>query len=720
MPAGAVRSWVLLRLLLLSMALLGLTGSAAAAATSASVTSTSIGTFAPTFVGPAATGCAAGCQLLTGPFPTPSTSSQTTSASPTSTRPLPDHARALPSPRGPAVRRSRAAATAASAIPNVICQPLSAGCDMISTKAGGAVGVKGINAVDSARSTTNIFKDVEPPDQGLCAGNGFVVEDNNIGEMRIFNTSLKSVSPVISLDTVMGLTQRGWSSGGDTSCDYDPSNGGHWFFTEFASASPEATGGPFAGCFAGVASTCYEAIAVTRGSSPFGPYNVYFLNANYNPSEPGYPFELNDFTKIGVTRDAFLLFYDEFPLNGNGIGGGFFNGAQEFAFNKTALEKGEPVLRAGGSANPAFNVALENMGRLATPDGTCANDGTFHQGGVSCWFSVIPANPPDAADWDNSNGGSGFMLDTIDYYGTGGNRLAVWDWTGLSRLTSANCSTCSGIRFGGQLFSGVNRYYDSQSTFTGYVAAQKAGPIPLGDECAKAGLSSDTTCPENGIATDSDQVTQVSQAQGHLWAGVNTEINQQFASQPANPETHAGTAYWVVSTRSFDQSRQFTLTSQGYAAAAHEDLEYPAMAGEGAASAGGNGKAIVSFTLSGNGGLPGADNGGFYPSSAYGRLNSNSGGLLGSMVNVADLGRSPEDGFSEYQGYPDPAALQPRWGDYGNAIFLPNSGGRIYFASEYIQSPNCLPPQFTLTIGTCGGTRDGMANWGTSVNYVIP
>ena len=87
----------------------------------------------------------------------------------------------------------------------------------------------------------------------------------------------------------MGLTSRAWSSGGDPSCEFDSSNGGHWFFTEFVSASPEAAGGPFAGCFAAVANTCYEAIAVSQGSSPFGPYWVYFLNADYNPNEPGFP-----------------------------------------------------------------------------------------------------------------------------------------------------------------------------------------------------------------------------------------------------------------------------------------------------------------------------------------------------------------------------------------------------------------------------------------------
>jgi hypothetical protein len=52
-------------------------------------------------------------------------------------------------------------------------------------------------------------------------------------------------------------------------------------------------------------------------------------------------------------------------------------------------------------------------------------------------------------------------------------------------------------------------------------------------------------------------------------------------------------------------------------------------------------------------------------------------------------------------------------------VYLPGTG-RIYFANEYIQFPSCTGADFTLTIGTCGGTRDGRANWGTSVNYVVP
>jgi hypothetical protein len=373
--------------------------------------------FRPTFVGTAATGCAsAGCSLLTGPFPTPSTaglsaSSPSVAAGVAAAKALAaaaatsDTHHAMPSPVArsasvstDALAAGALAADAISPAPTVSCQPRGPGCDPISTSAGGAVGVKGLNAVDSGTLPTNPQGDIEPADQGLCAGNGFVVETNNIGEILVFNQRLHRLSSPIPMDTLMGLTGRGWSSGGDPSCLYDSGNGGHWFFTEIASANTEASGGPFTGCFAGKANTCSEGIAVTVGSNPFGPYNVYFAHADYNPNEPGYPSLLNDFAKIATTQDAFLLFYDEFPLLPStlpGIGGGFFNGAQELAFNKDALEEGLPVSKSNGKPNQKFNMALESMGLLPTPDGTCASDNTFHLPSIACWFTVIPAQAPE-------------------------------------------------------------------------------------------------------------------------------------------------------------------------------------------------------------------------------------------------------------------------------------------------------------------------------------
>jgi hypothetical protein len=710
------------------------------------VTSSSLGQSSPTFVGTAATGCAfAGCSLLTGPFPALSTAGLSASspavaagaaaAGALAAAAKSNAAQAMPSPVG--LRRVRTSALAAGALaaaavspaPTVSCQPLGPGCDPISTSAGGAVGVKGLNAVDSGTLPTNPPADHEPADQGLCAGNGFVVETNNVGEILVFDQHLNRLSSPIPLDTLMGLTGRGWSSGGDPSCLYDYGNGGHWFFTELASASSEASGGPFAGCFAGAPSTCYEAIAVTVGSNPFGPYNVYFLNANYNPNEPGAPFLINDFAKIATTRDAFLVYYEEFPQNfpiNPGFGGGFFNGAQEFAFDKNALEEGLPALKSNGRPDQKFNVAIENMGLLPTPAGTCASDNEFHAGGIACWFTVIPAQAPDPSQYDNSYGGSGFMLASTDFYGfagglpsAGANQIGVFDWTGLSGLDSPNCNKCSSIQFGGQLFSGVQLYNDPTDALgVGVLGAQKAGPIPLGNECGVTQVPPTSTppggCPEGGLNTNDDGFFQVSQAQGQLWGAVDTAINQSYSSE-ATPEQHAAAAYWVVGTHSFDKSGVFTLTSQGYVSAMHEDLEFPAMAAEGFPwQDGGNGGAIMAFTLSGDGGPTGADNGGFFPSTAFGRLSSTSGDLLGS-IHVADLGQSPQDGFTEYR-----TPTSPRWGDYSWAIFVPGTGGKIDFATNYIQFPNCTGSAFTLTRPTCGGTRDGLANWGTSVNYVVP
>ncbi|HEY1319122.1 MAG TPA: hypothetical protein VGF32_02695 [Streptosporangiaceae bacterium] len=685
---------------------------------------TSLGEFSPTFTGPAATGCAAaGCSLLTGPFRTPSTKSVASGHRAAGRLPARDakhHAMPLPMlPRASAARGARQAASdAAPTVPTVSCQPLGPGCDTVSTSAGGALGVRGVNAVDSGTLPTNPQGDIEPSDGGMCAGNGDVVQADNIGEIMVYNAGLHRLSGAIPLDTLMGLTGRGWSSGGDPSCEFDPSHGGHWFFTEIASASTEASGGPFSGCFAGVANACFEAIAVTVGSSPFGPYNVYFLNANYNQAEPGAPSLLNDFAKIGVSRDAFLMMYDEFPLDANnpGLGGGGFNGAQEFAFDKDAMEHGEPVTKSDGSPNLGFNVAIENMGLLPTPDGTCFSDNQNHRPGVTCWIQVIPAQPPDASQFDNSHNGSAFMVATLDFHEQGDNRLAVFDWTGLHGLDSHSCATCGRIQFGGQLFSDVLSYNNGSGR-----AAQKAGPIPLGDECGAAGLSTGTpppaSCPEGPIATNGDGVTQASQAQGQLWASSETGITQTFSSEAA-PEAHQGAVYWVVGTDSFDRHGVFSLSSQSYVSAQHEDLEMSAMAAEGFRNQdGGNGGAIILFTLNGNGGPTAADNGGFFPSTAYGRLTSSSDGLRGSVINVADLGQSPQDGFGEYQGFP--GRTRPRWGDYNDGVFMPGTG-KIYFATGYIQFPNCTGADFTLTLATCGGTRDGNANWGTSVNSVVP
>jgi len=592
------------------------------------------------------------------------------------------------------------------AMPSVSCAPVGPGCDSISGSAGAITNRHAL----AATANGGLFgEDIEPPDQGLCAGNGFVMESINIGEIQVYNAHLQPVTGITGLDSLMGLTGLGYSSGGDIMCEYDADNGGHWFITEIVST----TTSPFTGCFAGITEGCREGLAVSTTDNPLATsWNIYFIDPNtLSPADPGAGHLLNDYGKMGMTRDALLFFYDEFNLSGSlpacpAFGCEEFNGAQQLAIQKKSLELGFLT----------SNLVHENMGTdpfIQPPDGSCDSGPTA---GVTCWYQVIPAMTP-SGQFDNNYGGTGFMAATLDFNsftfgnGPGDNRAAVFYWTGLTWLNSAGCSACSLISFGGQLFTGVDSYVDSGQACPASLgnpcgmAPQRFGTLDLGTNCESFGLASAQPCPEEGLATNGDGVTQASYDGGQVWFTVNTLINESFG---ASNEIHVGAAYFVVGTGSFHGgSHLLTLTSQGYVAAAHEDLAFPTLVG--APSAWG---ALMSFTLSGNGGPTAADGGGFFPSSAYGRVTTGSGGLVGSTIHVTSLGAAPQDGFSEYQGLPGP--IRPRWGDYGAAVFVPGSG--FYFASEMIQYPNCNPAYFAGVDDTCNGTRDPFANFGTSIN----
>ena len=154
----ALLSFLSLLSLVLALAVAPVGATAATAtkttAKTSSVTSSSLGNFAPTFVGPAATGCKSGCSLLTGPTNTPSTANVTSSSSGSSgDTPAsdPDVPKALVPPHP---RLTASDPPVDPAIPSVSCKPLGPGCDTISGSSGGATGVKGLNAVDSGTQST--------------------------------------------------------------------------------------------------------------------------------------------------------------------------------------------------------------------------------------------------------------------------------------------------------------------------------------------------------------------------------------------------------------------------------------------------------------------------------------------------------------------------------------------------------------------------------------
>ena len=58
-----------------------------------------------------------------------------------------------------------------------------------------------------------------------------------------------------------------------------------------------------------------------------------------------------------------------------------------------------------------------------------------------------------------------------------------------------------------------------------------------------------------------------------------------------------------------------------------------------------------------------------------------------------------------------------RWGDYGAAVA---DGKNVWIASEYIGQTCTLEQYLTGAIGSCGGTRASLGNWGTRISQITP
>ena len=113
-------------------------------------------------------------------------------------------------------------------LPTITCSPTpSAGCDTPTTSllAGTKTEPIALNAIDGGYGDSLVGggapADTEPPDQGLCAGAGYVMEIvNGAGSspLRIWSSNFNTETADIPLDSLMGLTTLGWSSGGDPTC----------------------------------------------------------------------------------------------------------------------------------------------------------------------------------------------------------------------------------------------------------------------------------------------------------------------------------------------------------------------------------------------------------------------------------------------------------------------------------------------------------------------
>lgn len=416
--------------------------------------------------------------------------------------------------------------------------PTPDGQAVTSTNAG-AGGFNGLSHRDQRLADGGNAFSLEPPDQALCVGNGFVVESVNLA-VRAFSTAGAALTATQSLNTFFGLSPAIVRSSppvfgtftSDPKCYYDAGLK-RWFLTVLG-----IDRNPSSGAFTG-RTEIYLAVSKTASPVVDGGWYIYVLDTtddgtNGTPSHTGCPC-LGDQPLIGADANGFYISTNEFPLFANG-----FNGAEIYAMSKAALAAG------------------------TRPTVVHLHEPTLAEGYA---YSVQPATTPPGGSYAAANGGTEYFLSALDFNGTLDDRIAVWALTNTSSLTKRTPSV-----------SLSNAVIDSQVYGQPPDAQQKPGATPLGDSVGGK---------LEFLAGNDDRMNQAVWAGGRLWGAVNTVV------KTPNGPTRIGIAYFAVTPSVTSGQVGGTIAQQGYVAVNQESVMFPSI---GVNPAGG---AVMTFTLVG-------------------------------------------------------------------------------------------------------------------------
>lgn len=329
------------------------------------------------------------------------------------------------------------------------------------TNHGANVQFEGLSTVDTADTNGYV---TTPPDQGLCAGHGFVLEIIN-SSLVVFNVAGSKVSVPEAVNAFFDADPT-TTFISDPRCYYDrPTQ--RWFVsvTNVADSSNNFRSNLF--------------LAVSQTSDPRGGYTLYSIDTTDDgldgtPSNPGCSTAapcFGDQPTLGADAFGVYLTTNEFSLFSN-----TFNGAQIYAISKDALEDGTAS-------------SIVHIGDLPLAEGIA--------------YSVQPASSPDLSDEDNS--GVEYFLSALDFFGTLDNRIAVWS---LGNTRSLNHKTPN--------VTLMNIVIKSEVYGQPPDAPQKAGPYPFGQSLGE---------PEETLSSGDDRMQNVVFANGHLWGGLNTIVS---------------------------------------------------------------------------------------------------------------------------------------------------------------------------------------------------
>jgi hypothetical protein len=582
-------------------------------------------------------------------------------------------------------------------------------------------GFEGLNHYQQRYARGGNQFSVEPPDQGLCVGNGYVLEALN-QVLNVFNASGQSVLPDNTSTNIVGGFPRNVNHAVDLNSFYG-----------YAPAINRSTGvrGPFI-----TDPTCiYDAptqrfflvvltlettpggafttvnhldLAVSQTANPTGGWNIYRIDvtADGSPGNTGGPCPcLGDYPHIGADANGIYLTTNAYPW-----GPGAFDAAQVYAFSKAQL--------AAGAANVTM-VHIDTTGMVnATSPVSQTEPG----------FTVWPAQSPGTNSFDLHAGGTEYFLSSNAgdeaaggaFTGSSTN-LVVWALTNTSSLNTASPSlnlTNKVLTVGQygippkqqQPGSGTPATTDTPQ---GYCINDTTTATIAGVGCWRLLFGAEPAHNEVISRPDSNdtRMQQVMFANGKVWGALDTAVS--FDNNPAH--NRAGIEWFIVKPDVSTGSLTAKIAKQGYLAATGHDFTYPAI---GVTP---SGRGVMAFTDTGD-----TTN----PSAAYAPIDAIAG--VGAWNDVpGGTGAAQDDGFTSYKsqvGNPP----RTRWGDYGAASV---DGSSVWIASEYIGhactytdwgGPFFVGGTGDNLLGTCGGANHGpgprtaLANWSTFISRFTP
>jgi hypothetical protein len=302
------------------------------------------------------------------------------------------------------------------------------------------------NGVSSRDSQfTNYEQTFEPPDQGLCEGNGFVLEAVN-SAYRIYRKTGQSLRGPFNINDLFNVGGKEFTS--DPRCWFDPATK-TWFATIlFINASSTASS---------------LLIAVRHNPDPRGLWNEYSIDTT-DLGGNGCPC-FGDQPRVGIDQTNLYVTADEFSILGPQ-----FNGAEVWAIDKADL--------VAGVASPRF-VRFAHL----TIDGQ---------------FTLAPQPA-----LSTGTPGAEYFLSSLDFNGTGDKRIGVWAMTNRGQVAAGGMPVLSSVVISSEAYAipppapqkGVTRTLDSgddrmqQAAFAGgTVWGELTTAVqPAGDSSVRAG-----------------------------------------------------------------------------------------------------------------------------------------------------------------------------------------------------------------------------------------